>query len=387
VAKYYAYTVTTNASFITAVWILFVRAQGLSFAAVGALNSLFWATLVLGEIPTGYLGDRAGRRNSMLVGTALIASMTVAMAYSATFLQFAVVYGLWALGETFRSGSGDAWLYDLLVEEGLGGGDFARVKGRATGLGLAVGAVAAPVGGALADVSFRYAFFASAVATGLGIPVLLTVPESGGGPDADFTARAALGVVRRRLARPPLRAFVLYFALLFGVFQMTYIFDQPVARDAALAVGVPESATRTAVGVVYAGFTAVSAVVSYYTGAIHDRLGVRRWFLFAPLLVGATFLALWWLPALAVPAFFLARAVNTATVTLGTQYLNDRIESAGRATTLSAASMALSLAAIPFELSGGALADLLSPVRALAVFGGVLLAGAGLLWWLADPVE
>jgi hypothetical protein len=74
-------------------------------------------------------------------------------------------------------------------------------------------------------------------------------------------------------------------------------------------------------------------------------------------------------------------------VTLGTQYLNDRIESAGRATTLSAASMALSLAAIPFELSGGALADLLSPVRALAVFGGVLLAGAGLLWWLADPVE
>jgi hypothetical protein len=114
---------------------------------------------------------------------------------------------------------------------------------------------------------------------------------------------------------------------------------------------------------------------------------VRRWFLFAPLFVGATFLALWWLPALAVPAFFLARAVNTATVTLGTQYLNDRVESVGRATTLSAASMALSLAVIPFELAGGALADLLSPVRALAVFGGVLLAGAGLLWWFADPVE
>jgi MFS family permease len=394
VATYYAYTVTTYASFTTAIWILFVRAQGLSFAEVGALNSVWWAGLVLGEIPTGYLGDRLGRRNSMLLGTAIITAMTVAMAHSTTFLQFAVVYGLWALGQTFRSGSDDAWLYEVLREEGSSGGeragtsgsDFARVKGRATGIGLAVGAVAAPAGGVLADADFQLPFYATAAVTAVGIPILLTVPESGEGPDSSFDVRTALGVIRRQLARPPLRAFVVYFALLFGVFQMTYIFDQPVAQDAALAVGVPESATKTAVGVVYAGFTAVSAVVSYLTGTIEARLGIRGWFVLAPVVVGGLFLALWVLPVLAVPAFFVARAANTASVTLGNQYLNDRVESVGRATVLSSASMALSLAVIPFELTGGVLADLLSPVRALALFGGVLLVGVGLLWLTSEPV-
>jgi hypothetical protein len=260
------------------------------------------------------------------------------------------------------------------------------VKGRATGIGLAVGAVAAPAGGVLADADFQLPFYATAVVTAVGIPILLTVPESGEGRDSSFDVRTALGVIRRQLARPPLRAFVVYFALLFGVFQMTYIFDQPVAQDAALAVGVPESATKTAVGVVYAGFTAVSAVVSYGTGTIKERLGIRGWFVIAPVVVGGLFLALWVLPVLAVPAFFVARAANTASVTLGNQYLNDRIESVGRATVLSSASMALSLAVIPFELAGGVLADLLSPVRALALFGGVLVVGVGLLWLVAEPV-
>jgi MFS family permease len=217
VATYYAYTVTTYAGFTTAIWILFVRAQGLSFAAVGVLNSVWWAGIVLGEIPTGYLGDRLGRRNSMLLGTGIVTAMTVAMAHSSTLRQFAVVYGLWALGQTFRSGSDDAWLYEVLRER-EGGGDFARMKGRATGIGLAVGAVAAPAGGVLADVDFQLPFYATAAVTGLGIPILLTVPAADAGPDSSFDVRTALGVIRRQLARPPLRAFVLYFGLLFGVF-------------------------------------------------------------------------------------------------------------------------------------------------------------------------
>jgi hypothetical protein len=41
---------------------------------------------------------------------------------------------------------------------------------------------------------------------------------------------------------------------------------------------------------------------------------------------------------------------------------------------------------IPFELAGGVFADLLSPVRALALFGGVLVVGVGVLWVASEPV-
>jgi MFS family permease len=391
VAKYYAYIVTAYASFSAPIWILFVRAQGLSFGQVGVLNSIWWFGLVVSEIPTGYLGDRLGRRNAMLVGTGIITVATFAMGLSSTFPQLAVVYGLWAVGQTFRTGSDDAWLYDLLAET-RETGLYSRVRGRAHGLGLAVGAVAALAGGVVADVSLRYPFFITSLFTALGIPVLLTVPVVD--DDAPlFTLGAAVRVIRDRLARPPLRAFVAYFALLFGVVGMMYIFEQPVILDAATRLGVPESAGKSAVGAVYAALTLVSAVASYNVERIEGWLGIRGWFLVAPVLVAGLFVSLGLAPlagipsvVAAVPVFFVARAVITASMTLGNQYVNDHVESFGRATTLSAASMVYSLAVIPFEISGGVLADLLSPTDALAVFGVVFLVVGGAIWAVGDPL-
>ncbi len=105
-----------------------------------------------------------------------------------------------------------------------------------------------------------------------------------------------------------------------------------------------------------------------------------------PFLVGALFATLWVAPILAVPAFFVARAVNTASVTLGNQYLNDRIDSVGRATVLSSASMVYSLAVVPFEVVGGVVADATSPLGTLALFGVVLVVGAATMRALAQPV-
>ncbi|RDZ33819.1 MFS transporter, partial [Haloferax sp. Atlit-47N] len=158
--------------------------------------------------------------------------------------QFAVVYAAWAIGQTFRSGSDDAWLYDLL-EETSETHEFANVRGRATGIGLAIGAVTTLAGGVLADVAnYSVPFFATAVVTALGIPVLLSVPETGDG-GGDFTPRKAIRVIRNRLTQPPLRSFVVYFALLFGVVNMAYILDQPILRAVAVDLGIPESATNT----------------------------------------------------------------------------------------------------------------------------------------------
>ena len=391
VAKYYAYTVTIYASFSAPVWILFVRAQGLDFGQVGLLNAVWWLGLVVAEIPTGYVGDRIGRRNAMLVGTVIIAAMTFGMGLSDGFLELAAVYGGWAVGQTFRSGSGDAWLYDLLAETDETA-LFAHVRGRAHGLGLAVGAGTALLGGLAADLSLRYPFFATSAVTALGVPVLLTVPRTDGDGDR-FTLAAAVGVIRDQLARPPLRAFVGYFALLFGVLGMSYIFDQPVTLAAATRLGVPESAGKTAVGVVYAGFTLASAVASYNADRIRRTVGLRGWFLVAPGLVAVLFVSLgvaplFGVPAvlLAVPVFVVTRAVVTASLTLGNQYVNDRVDSFGRATTLSAASMVYSLAVVPFEVAGGVLADLLSPTDALAIVGAVFLLVGGAIWLVGDPV-
>ncbi|WP_416840829.1 MFS transporter [Haloferax sp. DFSO52] len=385
VAKYYAYKSTEYVSFTNAIWILFVRSQGLSFAEVGALNSIWWLALVASEIPTGYAGDRLGRRSAMMLGTAIVTVSTVGMGLSSTFLQFALVYGLWAVGQTFRSGSDDAWLYDLLGETDETH-EFASVRGRATGIGLAIGAVTTLAGGLIADATnYSVTFYATAMVTALGIPILLSVPATSGNGDS-FTPQTALRLVREKLARPPLRGFVVYFALLFGVVNMVYIFDQPILRDVALDLGVPESASNTAVSASYAVFSLAAAAASYRAGWIRDRVGIRRWFLAAPVLIAVSFASLPLFGLFAFPAFIVARGVANTSLVLGNQYVNDRIDSVGRATVLSATGMLYSLAVIPFELAGGVVADVFSPAGALAAFGGVLAVGSAVLWVVDRPV-
>lgn len=384
VAKYYAYKTTEYVSFTAAIWILFVRSQGLSFAEVGALNSIWWLALVAGEIPTGYLGDRLGRRSAMSLGTAIIAISTVAMGLSQTFLQFAVVYAAWAIGQTFRSGSDDAWLYDLL-EETSETHEFANVRGRATGIGLAIGAVTTLAGGVLADVAnYSVPFFATAVVTALGIPVLLSVPETGDG-GGDFTPRKAIRVIRNRLTQPH---FELRGLLRAPVWRRQHgVHPRPAdTRAVAVDLGIPESATNTAVSTSYAAFSIIAAGATYRSGWISDRLGVRRWFLVSPLLVAVSYAVLPIFGPLAFPVFAVVRGVNNVSGVLGNQYINDRVDSVGRATVLSAAGMLYSLAVVPFELAGGVVADVVSPTGALALFGGVLAVGAGVLWVVERPI-
>ncbi|WP_410766922.1 MFS transporter [Haloferax sp. DFSO60] len=385
VAKYYAYKATEFVSFTAAIWILFVRSRGLTFAEVGALNSVWWVALVVSEIPTGYLGDRIGRRSAMALGTGIIAVSTAAMGVSSTFLQLAIVYATWAVGQTFRSGSDDAWLYDLLGETNETS-EFANIKGRAAGIGLAIGALTTFAGGVFADwANYSVPFFATAIVTALGIPILLSVPESSDG-GSDFSPRMAVQVIRDKPAKPPLRSFVLYFALLFGVVNMAYIFDQPIIRDVVLELGVPEAATNTAVSASYAVFSLFGAAASYRAGWIRERVGTRNWFVGAPVLLGLSYLTLPIFGPLAFPVFMLARGITNVSTALGNQYVNDHVDSIGRATVLSAAGMLYSLAVVPFELAGGVVADVISPTGALALFGGVLLVGVGISWVVEHPV-
>ncbi|MFC7196719.1 hypothetical protein ACFQL4_22195 [Halosimplex aquaticum] len=82
-----------------------------------------------GEIPTGFVGDRIGWRNSLVLGNALRSVAVVAMGLSSTFWVLAAVYLLWAVGTTLQSGSTDAWLYELL-ERRIGDETFEHVRGR-----------------------------------------------------------------------------------------------------------------------------------------------------------------------------------------------------------------------------------------------------------------
>ncbi|WP_199268399.1 MFS transporter [Halomarina oriensis] len=389
ILKYYLYKATKGVEFYRPIMYLFFLAQGLSFTEIAILEVIYNLTTLLGEIPTGYIGDRIGRRQSLLVGTTLITVTLVGIGFADSFLPLAGLYVLWSMGYNFRSGSEDAWLYDTLSDEDSTD-NFAHIRGRGEAVSMAVGVGAAVLGGYLGSIDLSYPWFVAAGVTGMGIIVLLTLdePESFEQEESDeLSLRQTVGIVSDVLGHPTLRAFLLYYYVLYAaVSYLVFIFFQPVFQTVVLDFGVSQSLVESLLGWFYAAYSLVGALLSYYTGAIKRVVGLQTWFVVLPFAVGTTLVAMYFVPILALPTFLLIRGLSDVTRSLAGQYINDRIDSLGRATVLSAMAMVSGLAVIPFQLGSGLISDTVSPLFALGVGGIVLLIGSTVILLWETPV-
>ncbi|WP_202932530.1 MFS transporter [Halorussus salinus] len=379
VFKYYLYKATKAVEFYRPVMYLYFLAQGLSFTQIALLEAAYNVTTVLGEVPTGYVGDRIGRRDSLLVGTGVIAATLVAIGFAESFPALLGLYVCWSMGYNFRSGSEDAWLYDTLTDD-LSEDRFSHVRGRGESVSLLTGVVAAVVGGYLGSVDLAYPFFVAAGVTALGLPVLLSLSDSETyeeTDDEDLSLGRSVRIVRETVTNRRIRAFVVYYYVLFAaVLYLVFMFVQPIFETVVIDLGVAPGRVESLLGWYYAGISLVGAAVSYYAGAIKKRIGLRTWFLVLPFAVGAALAGMYLVPVLALPVLLLARGIADTTRALASQYVNDRTESLGRATVLSAMAMVSGLTVIPFQLASGAVSDFSSPLLALAIAGGVLVAGS-----------
>jgi MFS family permease len=389
VLKYYLYRSTKAVEFYRPIMYLYFLAQGLSFTQIAVLEVIYNLTTVFGEIPTGYVGDRVGRRNSLLAGTVLITATLFGIGLAESFYTFAALYVVWSTGYNFRSGSEDAWLYDTLTDD-LSADEFAHVRGRGESVSLAVGAGAAIVGGYLGRVDLSYPWFVAAVITGIGVVVLLTMSE----PEtyertetAQLSLSRSIGIVRDALSRRDLRAFVLYYYVLYAAATyLVFVFLQPIFETVVVDLGVSPARVESLLGWFYAGYSLLGAVLSYHTGTIRERIGLRTWFLALPFVVGAALIGMYLVPVLALPTFLLARGLSDVTRSFAGQYVNDRVETLGRATVLSAMAMVSGLAVVPFQLGSGVVSDSVSPLFAMALAGVALVAGSGAILLWESPV-
>jgi MFS family permease len=379
VLRYYAFKATNASGFYLPIYFVFLQDKGFDLAFLGLLSATFSFTLVAVEIPTGYLGDALGRRGSLAVGAAVRAGVMAAFPFVPSKAGYVVLFAVWSAGWAFRSGTQDAWLYEVL-ESTCDEDEFARVDGRANALVLGVSAVAAILGGLMYTVEPAAPFLANAALALVGLPILYSFPAVDTvGSDAHFGVGDAVALLRAQTRRPEVRWFVAYAAVFATAFAAVRPFEQPMLR----AVGVPVAG----LGVLYAAFKGVSAGAASLSGTLEEHLGADGTFAALPAIYGVAFAAVAVVPVAVVPVVFLNRAVRTVTRPIQNQYLNDRLEGVGRATVLSGASMALSLVSGAGKVVAGQVTDGLGAVDGVAAFGvGVAVLGA-VLWVATDPVR
>lgn len=423
--RYYLYRATGHVGFQYPIYILFLQANGLTFTAIGAIASIQSLVVIAGEVPTGYIGDRIGRRNSLVIASILFLVSGASYLVATDFIGFTFTFVALSFGQTFVSGSGNAWLYDTLDEHGLED-EFTHINGRAGAISSGTQTIAMVTGGVLYVIDPYYPFIAAVVLNSLNVVSALSLPKNtlyadrtaetgsststteadssseegdadGEGNETDdgderLSVLEALPVIREQLSQPALRSFIVYMALFGGALMTADIYVQPIAQEALRTSlgplldewGVPEAAT---LGVLYAAFTGVSAIASDYAGDIEDRFGVRRVLLLVPVGMAVIYLLPVIAPLLAFPMFFVMRGGFSVVFPISGRYLNDRIESVGRATVLSVVAMLRAVAGVPFRVGSGVVADYASPLVAVAALGVVFLVGAAALLLWVPPIR
>ncbi|WP_255195116.1 MFS transporter [Halorarius litoreus] len=388
VLKYYLYRPTTFPGFMWPILTVYLLSRGFSFTALALGGTAMAVARLVGELPSGVLADRFGRRASCIVAALLFFCGQLGYIGVHTLPALVAVSAVVGLAEATQSGTLDAYLYDVLAAAGIED-RYTHIRGRGEAIRRWGGVLMLVASGPLYVLDHAYPFFAMAGVNLLSASLLLTFPRVNPTDDADgFDLTAAARTLRDQLLTGNLRAFVLFVALASGVVRAANGFVQPIAVEtldpylAVVPARVPEEAT---LGLLYAAFTVVSAVTSDRAGWLEGRLGAERTIVGLPVVVASVLLAPLFAPALAIPAFFVLKALGPMHVTVRMRYLNDRVASVGRATVLSAASLCMSVTRLPFVLGAGVVADAYDPFVAVAVVGAAFLLAASVVLVVDSP--
>lgn len=99
---------------LTGAWVAILAARGYSLVEIGIAETIFHATSLIFEIPSGVLADVFGRKKMLIVSSIMRMVANVIMILSQNLFMVCLSIAFHALSYNFASGAGDALAYDSL---------------------------------------------------------------------------------------------------------------------------------------------------------------------------------------------------------------------------------------------------------------------------------
>ncbi|MCB9812939.1 MAG: MFS transporter [Pseudomonadales bacterium] len=141
---------------------LFFLAKGLSYADIAIVFGVFSVAGFLFEIPTGFFGDKFGRKASVIVGLITMTATSLIWTGLETTIQFAFFAAVWMLGISFISGSLEAYIYDYLDSQKKVSiyDEIISYSGSVNYIAAAIGSI---IGAYLFSINHNYPYYLLAV--------------------------------------------------------------------------------------------------------------------------------------------------------------------------------------------------------------------------------
>lgn len=339
------------------------------------LGALYYLTVVVLEVPSGWFSDRVGRVAALRV-TAVCWVACQGLFLVGGLGPIAGAQVLLAVGYAFLSGTDSTFHFDVLDADGRAD-EFERREARVRRDLLLVTAVTAIAGGCLAFIDLRLPFAASLSAASVQLVATLRMhepPRSGGSSGL----RADLSALGAYLRRPLLAWLTLYVVVEVILIHLVSELAPPyVAMVLERPADDPAGAAVIA-GLVAAAVAFVGALSLRYTEAVRRRVGAGVVLATLAIVTATASVAMAVAVSLLVVPLVVARGVQmAATSVLVPGLISRRVAQHHRATMLSVTSLAgrCSYAVVLLTIAGDALPDVLDTAAVVAV-GAAAIAAA-----------
>jgi hypothetical protein len=211
-----------------AVFFLYMS-RSLPLEQVIELSAVYYLSVFLLEVPSGYFSDRIGRRLTLLIAAAALMGSYSCFIVGAGFWWFAAGQFLLATGMAMQSGTDTAFHYDSLKALGRES-EYAEREARAEQWGLAMLALATFSGGLLGLIDLRLAYVFSLLSASVMALLVWRFAEPVHADETTALPQSFVSVVLGCLARlrdPVLGWVFLVVVVLYAMAHIVYEFYQP----------------------------------------------------------------------------------------------------------------------------------------------------------------
>ncbi len=359
--KIYVYKLLSEFWIIVPILIPYYVSNNLNKTQIFTIQAAYALSILILEIPSGYLADIIGRRKTLILGAFFLPIGIGVYAFTHTFFSFLLAEFIIAVGNSMRSGCDSALIYDTLIqleeEE-----EYKKFEGRSFYYSRMGTAISSILGGLLALLSLKIPFYANMITSTLMLPLAFALIEPQREKlEASSPFKDILQISKHCYTHPRLRLFMLFGALI-GSTGITGIWAYFLYYESiGISIGY--------FGIIFAAFQISSAFGSKYAHILERKIGQKK-SLFIPLLIAPAFLLLGIFKTfLLVPLIFLNAFLWGSAFPLLLDYMNRLIKSEVRATALSVANMTVSLSFVIVSPIFGKLVDVLSLSYAFIIMG------------------
>ena len=237
--------------------VLFFQEHGLSLTEVMILQAIYSLSVALFEIPSGYIADLFGRKQTIALSTVFSFAGYLVFSFYGGFYAFAIAQILVGIGGSLMSGSDSAIIYDTLLETSSKT-SYTKIEGRNYAIGNFSEAFAGILGGFLAVGSIYLPIYLQTSILFFSIPIALTLVEPTMHEEnkLDRSFKAIFEVVKFSMVDNKKLRWLIIYSSAMGVATLSMAwFAQPFFKE----VGVP----LAYFGVLWAGLNFSAGLTSF----------------------------------------------------------------------------------------------------------------------------